>query len=74
MKHFAKKNGQKTFKPEFMKKFKLFFKNLTPKNDWTFIETKLKYLIFHKKTISSNYNQIRNEKLTKIGKKLPKSD
>ena len=39
-----------------------------------FFETKLKSLVLHKKTISSNYNQNINEKLTKIGKKLPKSD
>ena len=30
--------------------------------------------MLHKKTISSNYNQNTNKKLTKIGKKLPKSD
>ena len=30
--------------------------------------------MLHKKTISSNYNQNTNEKLKKIGKKLPKSD
>ena len=30
--------------------------------------------MFHNKTISCNYNQNTNEKLTKIGKKLPKSD
>ena len=40
-----------------------------PKADWIFIETKLKSLIFHKKTNSSNYNQNTNEKLTKIEKK-----
>ena len=51
-----------------MKKFQLFFKNLTSKNDWIFIETKLKSLMCHKKTISSNYNQNTNKKLTKIGK------
>ena len=41
-----------------MKKFLPFFENLTPKPDWSFIETKLKSLMLHKKTtISSNYNQ-----------------
>ena len=40
---------KKTFKTEFMKKFWLFFKNLTPKNDRIFIETKLKSLMFYKK-------------------------
>ena len=39
-----------------------------------FIATKLKSHMLHKKTISSNYNQNTNKKLTKIGKKLPKSD
>ena len=37
-----------------------------------FFETKLKSLMLHKKTISSNYNQNTNEKLTKIGKKTIK--
>ena len=57
-----------------MKKFKLFFKKLTPKNDWIFIETKLKSLMLRKKTVSSDYNQNTNKKMTKIWKKLPKSD
>ena len=30
--------------------------------------------MLHKETISYNYNQNTNKKLTKIGKKLPKSD
>ena len=30
---FCKKNGQKIFKTAFLKKFKLFFKNLTLKNN-----------------------------------------
>ena len=38
------------------------------KNDWIFIETKLKSLMLHKKTISTIYKQKTNEKLTKIGK------
>ena len=32
-----------------MKKFQLFSQNLTPKNDWIFIETKLKSLMLNKK-------------------------
>ena len=36
-------------KTAFMKQFLLFFKNLTPKKDQIFIETKLKSLMFHKK-------------------------
>ena len=36
-------------KHSFMKKFWLFFKNLTPKNDWIFIETQLKSLMLQKK-------------------------
>ena len=70
MKHFAK-NGQQIFKTAFMK---LFFKNLTPTKDWILIATKFKSLMLHKKTISSNYNQNTNKKLTKIGKKQPKWD
>ena len=44
-----------------MKKFLLFFKSLTPKNDWIFNETQLKSLMLHKKNISSNYNQNTNK-------------
>ena len=36
-----------------MKKI-LFFKNLTPKNDRIFIETKLTSLVLHENTIPSN--------------------
>ena len=53
---------KKTFKTAFMKNFKPFFKNLTTKNDWTSIKTKLKSLMLHKKTIFSNYNQNANKK------------
>ena len=52
---------QRTFKNAFMKKFLLFFRNLTPKNDWIFIETKIKSLMLHKKNISINYNQNTNK-------------
>ena len=44
------------------------FSKLNAKNDWIFIESKLKSLMLHKKSMSSNYNQNTNEKLTKIGK------
>ena len=37
-----------------MKKIQLFFKNLTPKKDWNFIETKLLSLMLHKKALFSN--------------------
>ena len=36
-----------------MKNFWLFFKTLTPKNYQVFFETKIKYLVLHKKTNSS---------------------
>ena len=52
-----------------MKNFQLFFKNLTPKNDWILIETKLKSLMLHKKTISSNYNHNTNKKTDENRKK-----
>ena len=38
-------------------------------NDWTFIETKLKALVLHKKTISSNHNQNTNKKTDENRKK-----
>ena len=44
-----------------MKKFLLFFKNLTPKNDRIFNETQIKSRMLHKKKISSNYNQNKNK-------------
>ena len=50
----------------------MFFKNLTPKNDWIFIETKLKSLMLHKKTISSNHNQNTNKKTDENRKKSTK--
>ena len=52
--------------------FNFFSKNLTPKKDCNFIETKLKTLMFHKKTISSNYNQNTNQKTDENWKKITK--
>ena len=46
--NILQKSGQKIFKTAFMKKIYLFFKNLTPKKDCIFIETKLKSLMFPK--------------------------
>ena len=57
-----------------MKKVLPVFSKLNAKKWLNFIETKLKSPMLHKKTISTNYNQNTNEKLTKIEKKLPKSD
>ena len=68
MKHFAKKVVKKHLRLHLWKKFICFFKNLTPKNDWIFIETKLKSLIFPKILFL-----VINSKIQKTEKKIAKN-
>ena len=71
---FCKKSGQKNIQDcIYENKFICFFKNLTPKNDCIFIETKLKSLMFPKilflviKSKIQTKNLKNWQKTTKIG-------
>ena len=72
--NILQKSGQKKFKTAFMKTIYLLFQNLTPKNDWIFIEMKLKSLMFPKILFLVIKSKIQTKNWKKIGKKLRKSD
>ena len=65
---------KKNWKLHLWKKNICFFKHLTPKNDWIFIETKLKSLVFPKILFLVIKSKIQTKNWKKLAKKLRKSD